>query len=86
MEVIMDGLRLYLDDPYTENCVLKVRRSGSEEYEVFQFPGEDPYLTEICDFVTAVRNSDGKFVESSYSDAAKTYAFTCAINNAEGKK
>lgn len=83
VEVAMDGLRLYLNEPYTSDCSLAIRYSTSEMEEIFRFPDEDPYMTELCTFIEAIRSKDCETIASSYSDAAKTYRFTCAIKEAE---
>ena len=77
---------MYLDDPYTSGCRLRVRTPAKEEEDVYSFPDDDPYMTEVCDFIEAIRTKNAKQIESSYSDAAKTYSLTWAIRNAESKK
>ena len=83
IDVMMDGLRMTLHEPYLPECVLRVRSSknGNKE-EVFEFGAEDPYLTQMRVFLDAVRTGDNGQVASSYSDAAKTYNMTWAIKRA----
>ena len=83
VEIVMDGMHITLDDPYTDGCTLRVRRSGSEVEEVISFPDDDPYMSEMCCFLQAVRTGDDSRIASTYADAAKTYAMTWAIRDAE---
>jgi predicted dehydrogenase len=46
LEMWTDGLRMSLDDPYTDNCSLRIRRGAGDTEEVFTYPDADPYLTE----------------------------------------
>jgi predicted dehydrogenase len=81
LEVWADGLRMTLDDPYTDGCTLKIRRGADDCEEVFTYAGADPYLAEDRAFLTAVTSGDSTHVLSSYSDASKTYALSWAIRN-----
>jgi len=82
LEVYCDGYLLKLFDPY--NCpVLQVRRPGSDNVEEYKFPDDDPFFTEISEFVDVIEH--GKPVEnllSTFEDACKTYELTWAIRKA----
>jgi predicted dehydrogenase len=82
LDVWADGLRMALEDPYSEKCTLRIRRGKTDDEEVFTFPDADPYLAEDKAFLTAVTTRDPSHVLCSYSDAAKTYSLTCAISTA----
>jgi len=88
--------QLILQDPFGTPAVA-IRRPGSDELVVHPTPGDDPYMTEISNFIDAVSSlqrqtsdTDGFQVEggpephflSSYADAAKTYEFTWAVRRA----
>ena len=75
IEVIMDGLRLTLYEPYHPECKLLVRdgRTGSVQEKVYEFPSTDPYEEELKVFLEAMHNKDGTKIQSSYEDATKTY-------------
>lgn len=81
IEVWADGLRLVLEDPYGASR-LAVRRSGSDQTEVFTFPGDDPYMSEDRAFVQALRHDDPSPIRSTYADALKTFELTWAITDA----
>jgi len=81
LEVVLDGVRVALVEPYTSNCHLKVRdgRTGSDGDVVYNFGDDDPYEREISTFLEAARAGDDKNIASTYEDAAKTYDLTWAI-------
>lgn len=47
--------------------------TGEHDEEVYHFPSADPYMNEDKVFLEAVRSGDHSGVQSTYSDAAKTY-------------
>ena len=63
-----DGLRLF--DPYNRP-VLHVRRPGSDDVEEYKFLNDDPFLTEISEFVDVIEH--GKPVENLLSTFEGTY-------------
>ncbi len=85
IEVVMDGLRMTLNDPYSSACSLSVRdsRMDPDGQTVYKFENDDPYYTELEEFINAVRTGDKSAIASPYEDAAKTYSFTWAIRRAE---
>ena len=85
VEIWCDGLRLSLDDPYSPECSLRVKR-GEDTDQVYTYTDADPYLTEVEAFLKAVRDKCPSQVRSSYGDAASTYQFTWAIRRASEEK
>ncbi len=82
IDIWCDGLRISLKDPYTTDCSLSIRHSGSEQESTEYFTDADPYYVEDKYFIDAVRKNDPSCVRSPYTDAAKTYEFTWAIRRA----
>jgi len=80
IEVLGDGYRMVLSDPYGK-CELSVL-PDSETATVYRFGDDDMYLHEVQAFVEAVVNKDSKRVQSTYEDAFDTYAFTWKIRSA----
>jgi len=85
LEVYADGYQLKLVDPYVQP-VLYVRRPGDELEQAIRFPDDDPFFSEVSNFIDAVEDVEddaevGKIL-SSYEDACKTYEFTWAIREA----
>ena len=62
------GFRLF--DPYNRP-VLHVRRPGSDDVEEYKFLDDDPFLTEISEFVDVIEH--GKPVENLLSTFEGTY-------------
>ena len=56
-----------------------------EEEEIHHFPSADPYLGEDKVFLEAVRSGDDSTVQSSYSDAAKSYQLSWQVRRASEK-
>lgn len=83
LEVLADGLRLLLDDPYGR-CRLHVRLGG-DQTEVRDFGDDDPYLTEDTAFIDAIRSGRTGPIRSRYDDAFKTHRFAWAIAQAAQK-
>jgi len=72
-EMWLDGMRISLYDPYTDQCVVTVND------EEIPFPDDDPYLTEDRIFLKAVLTRDTSEIKSPYHDAFKTYKLTYKI-------
>lgn len=87
LDILMDGLRMTLHEPYHPKCKLLVRdgSTGSDDVEVYDFGKEDLYLPELRVFLEAVRNGDCSSIASPYSDATRTYDLTWAIRRAGEK-
>jgi predicted dehydrogenase len=83
LEVWGDGLRVTLCDPYGD-ARLRVRRPHSEDTEVLEFAGDDPYLAEDRAFLQAVRTRDASAIRSPYPDAVRTFELSWAIRDAAG--
>ena len=88
IDILMDGLRLTLHEPYEPKCKLIVHdgregpgRQFSEEYGT-----DDPYRTEMEAFVSAVRSGDATSIRSSYADAAQTYELSWQVRRAGERK
>ena len=81
IEVIMDGLRLTLYEPYHPECKLLVRdgKTGSVYEKVYEFGNADPYEEELKVFLDAVHSQDDRQIKSTYKDAAKTYSLSWDI-------
>ena len=84
MDVILEGIRMRLLDPYGSTARLEVRglAEDPEEEQVFHFGDCDPYKGELEAFFKAVRTGDAGMIVSPYKDAAKTYLMTWAIRYA----
>ncbi|CED84737.1 nad binding dehydrogenase [Phaffia rhodozyma] len=81
LEVFADGFQLRLVDPYN-NPTLYVRRPGDDHEEVHRFTDDDPFFSEVSNFIDAIEGGPEPSILSSYMDAAKTYELTWAIRNA----
>lgn len=79
IEVYCDGYLLKLVDPYNAP-VLRVRRPGSDAEEVHTFEGDDPFFSEISNFIDVIDHGpQAAEILSSFEDACKTYELTWAI-------
>ena len=82
IEIICEGMRVLLTDPYLpETVTLQVRRAGSDQMQNVPIPAgeDDMYLNELSAFIEAVRSSDTSGIRSPYDDALKTYELTQII-------
>ena len=75
-----------LSDIYVEP-ILSVRRPGSDYDEQYSFPNDDPFYSEVSNFVDTIEgyvSPEGVKPEilSSYEDAVRTYEFTWAVRSA----
>lgn len=59
--------------------------TGEEEEEVHCFPLADPYMDEDNIFLKAVRSGDHSGIQSTYSDAAKTYQLSWNVRKSSEK-
>lgn len=55
-EVYADGYQLKLQDPYN-NPTLLVRRPGDDHEEVHRFSEDDPFFSEVSNFIDCVSSS-----------------------------
>ncbi|PKI83637.1 hypothetical protein MVES1_002471 [Malassezia vespertilionis] len=86
MDVFADGYYMRLVDPYNAPA-LYVRRPGDEKEEVYKFPGDDPFFSEVNNLVDSIDHGpNAASILSLYDDATKTYAFTWAIRLASEKR
>jgi len=81
-EVYCDGYQMRLIDPYN-NPTLYVRRPGSNLEEVQAFPQDDPFYSEVSNFIDVIENGpEASTILSSFEDACKSYEFSWAIRKA----
>ncbi|TMW68855.1 hypothetical protein Poli38472_001011 [Pythium oligandrum] len=80
IEIMADGLRIEVVEPYSDCPILKVREAGSEDDKELKFPGDDMYLTEDNEFLKAVTGQEAE-IKCHYSDAINTYILTCQIRD-----
>jgi len=84
LEIIGDGYRITLTDPY-DACRLSYVSSGCPTPVECVLP-DDPYLVEVETFIEACRTRDPSKIASSYLDALKTYQLTWAIRLASERQ
>lgn len=84
IEIWGDGYLIEFIDPYGKSKV-KLRLPESENPQLFEFDGDDMYLTEDRAFLEAVINKDSSSIQSSYKDACNTYALSWKIRTAAEK-
>jgi hypothetical protein len=74
-----------LMNPYVQP-VLYVRRPGSDIDEVHTFPDDDPFFSEISNWLDVVEdikeNSEASQILSTFEDACRSYELTWAIREA----
>lgn len=78
LEVWADGYHMHLVDPYNAPQLV-IRRPGDDHEERHAFTDDDPFFSEISNFIDAVEGGSNPHILSSYEDAAKTYALTWEI-------
>lgn len=81
LEIFCDGFLMRLIDPYG-SPVLYVRRPGDDIEERHAFVDDDPFFSEVSNFVDAIEDGPTPFILSSFEDATKTYDLTWAIRKA----
>ncbi|KAJ8508208.1 hypothetical protein ONZ45_g9489 [Pleurotus djamor] len=87
-EVYTDGYQLKLVNPYVQPVLIV--RSPSDDYEQkLRFPDDDPFFSEISNFIDLVEDGDDEDSEgntseilSSYEDACKSYELSWAVREA----
>lgn len=84
LELWADGYHMRLIDPYN-TPILTVRRPGDDHEERHTFADDDPFFSEISNFVDTIEGGPDPYILSSFSDAAKTYELTWAIRAASEK-
>jgi predicted dehydrogenase len=80
IEIWADGVKMVLEDPYTDRCRLRVRRGRAPE-EIYEFGHDDVYYQEDLAFIQAIREDRRDLVRSPYDDAMKTYALSWLIRS-----
>lgn len=83
LELWADGYHMRLIDPYNAP-MLTVRRPGDDHVERYSFTDDDPFFSEMSEFIDAVEGKPSHIL-SSYEDATKTYELTWAIRLAGEK-
>jgi len=78
LELWADGYHMRLIDPYNAP-VLMVRRPGDDHEERHSFVDDDPFFSEISNFIDAIEDGPHPHILSSFADATKTYELTWAI-------
>ena len=80
------------------SILLNKRSPETDGEQIFTFPEDDPYQTQLNAFIATIEEADANpqnetlqenmenQILSSYSDAVKTYAFTWAIRLASENK
>eukprot|EP00054_Salpingoeca_dolichothecata_P009590 m.54039 g.54039 ORF g.54039 m.54039 type:complete len:251 (+) comp18470_c0_seq3:351-1103(+) len=87
LEIWADGLRVVLEEMYTDKTRLRVREKGNDEDTVIEFGSDDdPYLTEDELFLRAINKNNPELVRSSYEDASKTYILSVLIRERSTKQ
>ncbi|KAK7043625.1 hypothetical protein VNI00_008236 [Paramarasmius palmivorus] len=85
LEVYCDGYSFKLVDPYVQP-ILYIRRPGDDSEQTFRFPDDDPFFSEISNFIDIVEDieedPDAAAILSSYEDACRSYQLTWAIREA----
>ncbi|KAF4577227.1 hypothetical protein EYR36_005214 [Pleurotus pulmonarius] len=85
-EVYTDGYELKLVNPYVQP-VLIIRQPGDDHESKLRFPDDDPFFSEISNFVDLVEDvkdssSSPPEILSSYEDACRSYELSWAIREA----
>ena len=67
--------------------VLYIRRPGDDYEETYRFPDDDPFFSEVSNWIDVIEDIEEEDPESaqilsSFEDAVKTYEFTWAIRRA----
>ena len=88
IDILMDGLRMTLYEPYEPTCKLMVHdgRGGPGREFSESYGSDDPYKSELETFVSSVRSGDASAIRSSYADAAKTYELSWQVRRAGERK
>ncbi|KAJ9112820.1 hypothetical protein QFC20_002148 [Naganishia adeliensis] len=78
LEVYCDGFQMRLVDPYNAPT-LYLRRPGDDVEERHAFTDDDPFFSEVSNFIDCIEGGPDPHILSSFEDATKTYEFTWAI-------
>ncbi|WVQ69961.1 uncharacterized protein L199_008185 [Kwoniella botswanensis] len=78
LEVWADGYHMRLVDPY-QSPTLYVRRPGDDHEERHSFTDDDPFFSEVSNFIDCIEGGSNPHILSSFEDATKTYELTWAI-------
>ncbi|GHJ86746.1 hypothetical protein NliqN6_3148 [Naganishia liquefaciens] len=78
LEVYCDGFQMRLVDPYNAPT-LYLRRPGDDMEERHAFTDDDPFFSEVSNFIDCIEGGPDPHILSSFEDATKTYEFTWAI-------
>lgn len=81
IELMADGLRIAVHEPYSDCPTLKVLADGDDEERTYAFPGDDMYLTEDVEFLKAIDGQGQGDVKCLYGDAINTYLLTCKLRD-----
>lgn len=81
LEVICDGYQMRLTDPYNAP-VLYLRRPGDDIEERHAFQDDDPFFSEVSNFIDCIEGGPDPHILSSFEDATKSYELTWAIRRA----
>jgi len=84
LEIIGDGYRITLTDPY-DACRLSYIASGQTTPVECKLP-DDPYYIEVETFVEACKTRDPSKIASSFMDAFRTHQLTWAIRVASERQ
>ncbi|KAK1924841.1 putative oxidoreductase C terminal-domain-containing protein [Papiliotrema laurentii] len=78
IEVWADGYHMRLVDPY-QAPTLYVRRPGDDLEERHVYTDDDPFFSEVSNFIDCIEGGPDPYILSSFEDATKTYELTWAI-------
>ncbi|KAJ9096332.1 hypothetical protein QFC21_005152 [Naganishia friedmannii] len=78
LEVYCDGFQMRLVDPYNAPT-LYLRRPGDDMEERHSFTDDDPFFSEVSNFIDCIEGGPDPHILSSFEDATKSYEFTWAI-------
>ena len=89
LEILGDGIRIRVMEPYTSCPKLSVLLGNSDEEKHFEFPDDDPYLSEDRAFLQGILackkektfQAADKHVLCQYPDAVGTYALSTIIRD-----
>ncbi|KAJ9104241.1 hypothetical protein QFC19_004058 [Naganishia cerealis] len=72
LEVYCDGFQMRLVDPYNAPT-LYLRRPGDDMEERHAFTDDDPFFSEVSNFIDCIEGGPDPHILSSFEDATKTY-------------
>lgn len=74
IEVWADGYHMRLVDPY-QAPTLYVRRPGDDLEERHVYTDDDPFFSEVSNFIDCIEGGPDPYILSSFEDATKTYEY-----------